>query len=285
MVICQLTVSTNFFPALLAFISYVFGIIMVVWGIFKIRDHANNPGQTPLMDGIMRLIGGGAFLALPITVFAIRSSLISNDFLGATSGASKVTTFNETDPVSCTAGLDTMLQCLMTSGFGPMNIAINLFSIFGGIVLIMIGISRLMKSTQEGAKGPLGIATIMTFVTGAALIASNTLLKVFAASMFGGTGTAATNATMLSPIGLTADELSHIHNIISAILKFLVIIGFISFVRGIFILRGSVEGSQNASTMAAMTHLIGGALAVNLGPLLNVLQNTFGINALGIAFS
>lgn len=284
-VICQMTVSTNFFPLLLAFLSYIFGIIFIMWAVFKIRDHANNPTQTPLTDGLVRLVVGGLFLALPVAVYAIRASLISDATVPLTGGASKVTGFNEPGlGGGCATGLDAMLSCLMAGGFGPMNIAINLFSIFGGLVLIMIGVSRLVKSTQEGAKGPLGIATIMTFITGAALMASNTLLKVFAASLFGAP-TAATIATYQNTIGLSQNELDHIHTIISAILKFLVIIGFISFVRGIFILRGSVEGSQNASTMAAMTHLVGGALAVNLGPLLNVLQNTFGIQALGIAFS
>ena len=36
--------------------------------------------------------------------------------------------------------------------------------------------------------------------------------------------------------------------------------------------------------MSAITHLVGGALAVNLGPLLNAVQTTLGITDYGITF-
>jgi hypothetical protein len=34
-----------------------------------------------------------------------------------------------------------------------------------------------------------------------------------------------------------------------------------------------------------MTHLIGGAAAVNLGPLINAVQQTLGIGGLGVVFN
>ena len=63
------------------------------------------------------------------------------------------------------------------------------------------------------------------------------------------------------------------------------ILGWISFIRGWFILRDVAEGNQQASMMAAMTHIFGGALAVNLGPVLNAVQETFGLTAVGIEFT
>ena len=62
------------------------------------------------------------------------------------------------------------------------------------------------------------------------------------------------------------------------------IVGLISFVRGIFIIRSVAEGSGQASIMAGVTHLVGGALAVNLGPLLAAVQWTLGITDYGIRF-
>ena len=50
-------------------------------------------------------------------------------------------------------------------------------------------------------------------------------------------------------------------------------------------MRGVAEGSQQASVMSGVTHLIAGALAVNLGPLLNAVQVTLGITGYGIAFT
>lgn len=53
-------------PQLLAALSYMFGILLGVLGIMKIKDHVENPGQTPIKDGAVRLAAGGALLALPI---------------------------------------------------------------------------------------------------------------------------------------------------------------------------------------------------------------------------
>ncbi len=84
---------------------------------------------------------------------------------------------------------------------------------------------------------------------------------------------------------MSAAETDAAYNVIAAVLKFMIIIGLISFVRGIFIMRDVAEGSQQASVMAGMTHIIGGALAVNLGPLMNAIQSTLGITAFGVTFS
>ena len=53
-------------PGLLTGLSYLFGILLGVLGIMKIKDHVENPTQTPLKDGAIRLAAGGALFALPI---------------------------------------------------------------------------------------------------------------------------------------------------------------------------------------------------------------------------
>jgi hypothetical protein len=65
----------------------------------------------------------------------------------------------------------------------------------------------------------------------------------------------------------------------------MIIIGIISFIRGWFIIRDVAEGNQQASMMAGATHIIGGALAINLGPILAAVQNTLGITGVGLAIS
>lgn len=62
----NITNSINSLPALLSAISYLFGIILGVLGVMKIKDHVENPSQTPLKDGAIRLAAGGALFALPI---------------------------------------------------------------------------------------------------------------------------------------------------------------------------------------------------------------------------
>ena len=53
-------------PGLLSALAYLFGVLIGVLGILKIKDHVENPTQTPLKDGAIRLAAGGALFALPI---------------------------------------------------------------------------------------------------------------------------------------------------------------------------------------------------------------------------
>lgn len=53
-------------PGLVTGIAYMLGILLAVLGILKIKDHVENPGQTPLQHGIIRLAAGGGLFALPI---------------------------------------------------------------------------------------------------------------------------------------------------------------------------------------------------------------------------
>ena len=62
-------------PGLLTGLSYLFGILLGVLGIMKIKDHVENPTQTPLKDGAIRLAAGGALFALPIIFEAMTETL------------------------------------------------------------------------------------------------------------------------------------------------------------------------------------------------------------------
>lgn len=62
-------------PALLTGLAYMFGILLAVLGIMKIKDHVENPGQTPLKDGSIRLAAGGALFAIPIVTDAMTTTI------------------------------------------------------------------------------------------------------------------------------------------------------------------------------------------------------------------
>ena len=69
------TVATesNTIPNLVTIVSYVAGLGLSVFGIFKLREHVDNPGQVKMKDGLVRLGAGGMLLVLPFlleTVFA-----------------------------------------------------------------------------------------------------------------------------------------------------------------------------------------------------------------------
>lgn len=62
----NITTSIADIPGLLTGLSYLFGILLGVLGVMKIKDHVENPSNTPLKDGAIRLAAGGALFALPI---------------------------------------------------------------------------------------------------------------------------------------------------------------------------------------------------------------------------
>ena len=62
----NITNSISELPTLLSALSYMFGLLLAVLGVMKIKDHVENPTQTPLKDGAIRLAAGGALFALPI---------------------------------------------------------------------------------------------------------------------------------------------------------------------------------------------------------------------------
>lgn len=53
-------------PGLISAVAYLVGVLIAVLGILKIKDHVENPTQTPLKDGVIRVITGGSLFALPI---------------------------------------------------------------------------------------------------------------------------------------------------------------------------------------------------------------------------
>ncbi|MGQ0527147.1 MAG: hypothetical protein ACT4OY_03835 [Alphaproteobacteria bacterium] len=71
----NITTSIQDLPGLLSALAYMFGILLAVLGILKIKDHVENPTQTPLKDGAIRLAAGGALFAIPIISEAMLSTV------------------------------------------------------------------------------------------------------------------------------------------------------------------------------------------------------------------
>ena len=71
----NITNSVSELPGLLSALSYLFGILLGVLGIMKIKDHVENPTQTHLKDGAIRLAAGGGLFALPIIYEAMQNTV------------------------------------------------------------------------------------------------------------------------------------------------------------------------------------------------------------------
>lgn len=67
--------SIEALPGLLTGVAYMFGLLLGVLGILKVKDHVENPNQTPLKDGAIRMAAGGALFALPIIYESMRATI------------------------------------------------------------------------------------------------------------------------------------------------------------------------------------------------------------------
>ncbi|MCI5060371.1 MAG: hypothetical protein MRY79_04785 [Alphaproteobacteria bacterium] len=273
-VITNLMNSTEGFPSLFAGFCYLCGLVFGFLGIWKLRMHVENPNQTEIWDPLKRFLAGGAFFSLPYLRDVVIETMAkgTDDISGSdfnTGGASST-------------GLDAMLVALMRDVWDPLQMIFVVFGYIAGLILIIIGVSRLLKSEQEGARGPMGFGTIMTFIVAGALLSLNKMLGAASESLF---QSGAMNHAALSYTKGMEGSVGHANAVIGAIMAFVAILGWISFIRGFFIMRGVAEGNQQASAMAGLTHIIGGAIAVNLGAFINAVQSTLGITDYGLTIS
>jgi hypothetical protein len=71
----NIVTSSGTLPNLISTVAYVGGIGLAVAGIFKLKQHVDNPGQTPMKDGLIRLGAGGGLLALPFMTEAMTNTI------------------------------------------------------------------------------------------------------------------------------------------------------------------------------------------------------------------
>ncbi len=62
-------------PSLVNGTAYIMGTVIGALGILKIKDHVENPTQTPLKDGTIRLLAGGSLLATPFLFETITGTI------------------------------------------------------------------------------------------------------------------------------------------------------------------------------------------------------------------
>ncbi len=276
-VLCEVGESLQYLPGLLTGFAYLTGLLFGVMGIAKLYEHVQNPHQTPIWESLKRFLAGGGMFALPIVIEAAAVTMEGRNgiwWLGESGWSGFVSG----------GGLDAMMARLMSDVYGPAVALVGSFAYLAGLVLIIIGINRMVKSSQEGPRGPSGFGTIMTFLTAGALLSLDSMMSAWTDSMFGN-NIMQTYATMQYTAGMSAQAVEHTTAVISSVLAFVAILGWISFVRGWFIIRSVAEGDHQASLMSGVTHLFGGALAVNLGSVMNAVQDSLGLTAFGVSFT
>ena len=262
---------------ILTTIAYIAGIFLAVMAIFRFRDHVDRPSQIPLSDGVKRLIAGGLFLSLPMTVEAVTRTMSA----GLVTQASVKGRHGWAAPAT-PASLDEVAVRFIGDIAGPISVLLAGFAFIGGLALILIGISRLTKAMSDGPRGPAGIGTIMTFLSGGALMQLSNMVGAFSSSLFG--DEKMSTFAVLSPsvqASMTAAQQASVVSTVEALMLFVSIVGYIAFIRGWFVLKAVADGAGNVSIAQGITFLLGGSLAINLGDLVNAISTTLGYTGAG----
>lgn len=262
------------FPLLLSAVAYIGGIYLAAIAVFKFKDHVDNPTHHPLSAAVKRFLAGGMLLTAPYMYDVIRGSIFADSDTNMA--------FGNVHKNPGGGGMDQMVVDVVSNMIGPMTNLLIAFTWIAGLAFLLMGIMRLTKTAQEGPRGPAGFGTIMTFIVSGALFSFGPSMAVFSTSLFGD-ATVKTYANISTKVISDASDSARVSAVVEAVMAFVAIVGFIAFIRGWFVLRNFADGQQGATLAQGLTFLFGGALAINLGELVNVLQTTVGVS--GITFS
>ena len=72
--------SAGTLPNLISTVAYIGGVGMGVAGVFKLKQHVDNPAQHAMKDGLVRLGAGGGLLTLPYLTDAMMGTVNGGDF-------------------------------------------------------------------------------------------------------------------------------------------------------------------------------------------------------------
>ncbi|MBI3440767.1 MAG: hypothetical protein HY052_03010 [Proteobacteria bacterium] len=145
--------------------AWVIGIFYAVSGVFKFKDHVDQPAQHPLSAGVKRMLAGGALFSLPWSASTAVGTL--------TGGNSSAVDTSGHDSLSApTDGIEKAIYSFVSDVSGPAMDLLSAFAYISAVVFLIVGITRLTKTAQEGPRGPAGLGTLaqaLTFLFGGAL--------------------------------------------------------------------------------------------------------------------
>ncbi len=269
----------------LSVLSYVLGTFFSITGLQQLRNNVDDPSRNPAHAFLLRLGAAGFFLFAPSGANMLVATLSGSDGVGKTG---LVTAQDQVEITADTfggpgAGLDKAFGRFVVDIASPMlDNAIPIFAYVAGLTFMLIGLKRLALANGDGPQAPGGLGTAGTFLVAAGLMAFGYVMYALQGTLM---GTSVLFSNPILNVGSTDQALNDRANqVMWAVFIFLRIVGYISVLRGLFMLRAAAEGG-NVSMMAVMTHMIAGALLANGGMLIQTIQCTFlGDNVSQFAF-
>lgn len=273
----QMVANSELLPDLISFFGYMMGFLFICTGLYKLKNHIEfGPQSVPLTDPLKFIFTGGVVMSLPL-MYTVATETFGDQGGGQNIGANL--TVSGGNPLT----LDNMMTNVMENAYAPTIGLFQFFCFTAGALLMLLALHRFTKSAQEGPRGPAGLGTIATFVLAGGLFSIAPMVGVFTETLFGGRD----SFTTVDFLSLVDEPVAkeHAERVTIAVLAFLIIVGILSIIRGMFVLRGVAEGNQQMTMMSGISHVVAGAILVNFGQFAEIIQTTLGISAFGVDFS
>ncbi len=259
----------------LSWCFYIGGIFFMVSALNLTKKYVDSPDDVPLNTVLLRYGAAGLMIAAPYTADMIVSTIanfgVAEGDINAGGNAEVVQFTQGTRTAETSGGPDEIIIRLATDLWGPiMDYALPLFCYVAGLIFMLFGLKRLAVASKDGPQAPGSMGTFGVFFLAAALMSVGYMINIVQGSMF---GTSGFMDISLADVDDTVERQAD--NVLWGVFTFLRIFGYISFIRGLFLIKGVTEGAQGASVMAASTHIIAGAMLANIGAFVDVLQTTF----------
>lgn len=249
--------------------AYILGGIAIGRGLYMLQKRAEG-GQKTLSEGIMYIVGGACLMALPAAIGAVVQSLMATDGGGGLSFCSPGAGASAGEELT----LDQMMINLVENIRDPMTFMLSCIAIVMGVFIFVRG---LIKATQYGVdpRNNSGPKIVTSLVFGALLFVIGQSLGMIQDTLFGTPEIASNSVISWATFDNLDDDSGRFKRAVIAALTFFQLIGMIAFIRGLLLLKTHIEGGQG-SMAQGITHMLGGACAINIYLFLKVMDNTFG---------
>lgn len=275
-VFCNVYQNLGPFVDLMNGIAYVSGAILLGQGVLHLRGTSEDPRNKPIHQGLARLGGGAALLAVPyfgekmVETFFFApggAGLMSCDVIVGQSGG-----IGNGNGV----GLDVLITNLVDNIEQPLISLLSILSIVIGVYLLVRGLHKASKyGTDPKAYSVPTIAT--SLIIGTVLIVVGQSLETMLTTLFGDPNIASSSILSWSTLdSLTGGVSDQFKTAVYAALTFFQLIGMIAFLRGWLIVKNAIEGTGQATLAQGFTHIIGGVFAINIYGIISMFDATFG---------
>ena len=158
---------------------------------------------------------------------------------------------------------------------GPVMALISLVCYLLALLAFVQGCLRVLRHSNGGGNGPSLWGVGSSFLIAVVLVSWPAVLRGAGDTLFAGSSPA--SATLAYGAGgVKYGEL------LAALVWIVRVVGLLSFVKGVYVLRGASDGVPGATVSGAAMHMVGGAMAWHILALLWAVQKTLGISVLKI---